>query len=121
LINMLFPSTSLAEGLAKDFSDASHFLLRLRISHPIVSIATSAYLFFLSLWIAKNSADNWTKHWSSYLTLLLFAQIIFGGLTLITLAPILMQIGHLFLADAVWITFVLMSASFLAEQKQLQT
>jgi cytochrome c oxidase assembly protein subunit 15 len=115
LSNMLFPSQSLVEGITKDFSDTSHFLLRLRISHPILSIATSAYLFFLSMWIAKNSNDKWTKRWSDYLTLLLFVQILFGGLTLITLAPILMQIGHLLLADAIWITFVLMFASFLAK------
>jgi cytochrome c oxidase assembly protein subunit 15 len=117
LSNMLFPSQSLSEGIAKDFSDTSHFLLRLRISHPILSIATSAYLFFLSMWIAKNSQHDWTKSWSGYLTILLFVQIIFGGLTLVTLAPMVMQIGHLFLADAIWITFVLMSACFLAEPK----
>lgn len=116
LSNMLFPSQSLVEGITKDFSETSHFLLRLRISHPILSVATSAYLFFLSMWIAKNSANNWTKRWSSYLTLLLFVQILFGGLTLVTLAPIVMQIGHLLLADAIWITFVLMFASFLAEE-----
>jgi heme A synthase len=117
LSNMLFPSQSLSEGIAKDFSDTSHFLLRLRISHPILSIATSAYLFFLSMWIAKNSQHDWTKRWSGSLTILLFVQIIFGGLTLVTLAPMVMQIGHLFLADAIWITFVLMSACFLAEPK----
>jgi heme A synthase len=44
-------------------------------------------------------------------------QIAFGALTLLTLAPILMQLGHLFLADAVWISFVLLSASFLAENQ----
>lgn len=119
LSNMLFPSQSLAEGIAKDFSETSHFLLRLRISHPILSIATSAYLFFLSMWIAKNSADNWTKRLSSYLTILIIVQIVFGGLTLVMLAPIVMQVGHLLLADAIWITFVLMSVSFLAEQKEI--
>jgi heme A synthase len=48
---------------------------------------------------------------------LIIVQIGFGALTLLTLAPIVMQIGHLFLADAVWIVFVLLSASFLAEQQ----
>jgi heme A synthase len=118
LSNMLFPSQTLSEGIAKDFSETSSILLRLRISHPILSIAMSVYLFFLSLWISKNSTSEWPKRFSGYLTLLLFVQIIFGGLTLVMLAPILMQIGHLFLADAIWISFVLMSASFLAEQNK---
>jgi heme A synthase len=45
-------------------------------------------------------------------------QIAFGAVTLLTLAPILMQLGHLFLADAVWISFVLLTAGFLSEQKE---
>jgi heme a synthase len=117
LSNMLFPSTSLAEGIAKDFSDTSHFLLRLRISHPILSLATTVYLFFLSLWISKKSSDIWTKKWSGYLALLLIVQVIFGSLTLVMLAPIVMQVGHLLLADLIWICFVLMWASFLANQQ----
>jgi heme A synthase len=47
---------------------------------------------------------------------LIVVQFVFGALTLLTLAPILMQIGHLLLADAIWIVFVLLSAEFLAEQ-----
>lgn len=117
LSNMLFPSISLAEGIAKDFSDASHFLLRLRISHPILSIATSVYLFFLSMWITKKSQQIWTKKFAGYLALLLLIQVVFGSLTLVMLAPIVMQVGHLLLADLIWICFILMWASFLAEKK----
>jgi heme A synthase len=114
LSNMLFPSESLAEGIAKDFSDASHILLRLRISHPLLSILTTIYLFFLATWISKNSNEA-TKTWAGRLTLLLFVQLVFGGLTLVMLAPILMQIGHLLLADLVWICFVMMSVNYLSE------
>lgn len=116
LSNMLFPSQSLGEGIAKDFSETSHFLLRLRISHPILSIATSVYLFFLSMWITKKSEDVWTKKFAGYLALLILIQVVFGGLTLVMLAPIVMQVGHLVLADLIWICFILMWASFLAEE-----
>jgi heme A synthase len=51
---------------------------------------------------------------------LIIVQIGFGALTLLTLAPIVMQIGHLLLADAVWIVFVLLSADVLAEQNESQ-
>lgn len=117
LSNMLFPSTSLAEGIAKDFSDTSHFLLRLRISHPIVSVAVSVYLFFLATWISKKTSESWTKKIAGYLALLILVQVVFGGLTLVMLAPIVMQVGHLLLADLIWICFVLMWAGFLAENK----
>jgi hypothetical protein len=41
-------------------------------------------------------------------------QVAFGGATLLTLGPIVMQLGHLLLADLVWISFVLLVLTFLA-------
>jgi heme A synthase len=118
LSNMIFPSETLAEGLAKDFSATSHLILRLRISHPILSIMTSVYLIFLAGWLRKKSENEPSVvRWSNALSLLILAQIAFGAVTLLTGAPILMQLGHLLLADLVWIAFVLLTASFLAEQK----
>ncbi|CAN5680676.1 hypothetical protein BH20ACI4_BH20ACI4_08960 [soil metagenome] len=118
LSSMLFPSATISEGIAKDFSATSNILLRLRISHPILSIMTSVFLIFLAGWLRKNSNGSfWVTRWSNLLSILILIQIAFGALTLLTLAPILMQLGHLFLADAVWISFVLLSASFLAENQ----
>jgi heme A synthase len=112
LSSMLFPSGSLAEGISKDFSQASNVLLRLRVSHPILSILTGVYLIFLGGWLASASGDGQVKRWSNRLSILVLCQLAFGAATLLTLAPILMQIGHLLLADLVWISFVLMSANF---------
>lgn len=120
LSNMIFPSQTLAEGIAKDFSATSNILLRLRVSHPILSILTSVYLIFLAGWLRKKSENNETvTRWSNVLSLLILTQIAFGAATLLTLAPIIMQLGHLLLADAIWISFVLLTASFLAQQKNL--
>ncbi len=116
LSSMLFPSETLAEGISKDFSTTSNILLRLRISHPILSVITSVYLVFLAGWLRKQLRESiWVNRWSNALSILILLQVAFGAVTLLTLAPILMQLGHLFLADAVWIVFVLLSASFLAE------
>jgi cytochrome c oxidase assembly protein subunit 15 len=41
LTHMIFPSGTITEGIAKDFSPTSHTLLRLRVLHPIVSVATA--------------------------------------------------------------------------------
>ncbi|MEO6334922.1 MAG: COX15/CtaA family protein, partial [Pyrinomonadaceae bacterium] len=51
LSSMLFPSTSLSEGIAQDFSSGSNLLVRLRVSHPILSTITSVYLVFLAGWL----------------------------------------------------------------------
>jgi heme A synthase len=117
LSSMIFPSETLAEGISKDFSETSNILLRLRVSHPIVSIMTSVFLIFLAGWLKAQAKENFrVARFSNLLTILILIQIAFGALTLLTLAPILMQLGHLLLADAIWIAFVLMTASFLAEQ-----
>lgn len=117
LSSMLFPSTTLAEGFAQDFSDTSHFLLRLRISHPVLSIALGVYFYCLALWVIKKAPDSfWAKRWANVLTVIVILQLIAGGLTLVMLAPIVMQLIHLLLADLLWISFILMSAEFLAEQ-----
>ena len=121
LSSMIFPSETLTEGITKDFAATSNILLRLRVSHPILSILTSVYLIFLAGWLRKKSENNAdVLRWSNVLTILILLQIGFGALTLLTLAPILMQLGHLFLADAVWISFVLTTASFLAQKGQLK-
>lgn len=114
LSSMLFPSGSLSEGITKDFSAASSLLLRLRISHPILSILTSIYLIFLAGWLkTKLGNDPQVSRWSNILSVLVLVQIAFGAVTLLTLAPIMMQIGHLLLADLVWIAFVLLCANVL--------
>lgn len=112
LTNMLFPSETLAEGIAKDFDPNSHILLRLRILHPIFSIFTAVFLIFLSDMIRKAAnKDALVSKWANVVSILVIVQIIFGGATLLLLAPIVMQLGHLLLADLIWISFVLMGAS----------
>ena len=120
LSSMLFPSETLTEGLAKDFSSTSHILLRLRVSHPILSIAVGVYLVFLAGWLKARAKENISvTRWANALAILVLIQFASGAVTLLTLAPIVMQIVHLLLADAVWISFVLLSASVLAEEKAL--
>jgi heme A synthase len=118
LSSMIFPSETLSEGLTRDFSATSHFLLRLRVSHPILSVSVGVFLIFLAGWL-KNRADGNAaiKRWANVLTGLILIQLAWGAFTLVTLAPIVMQLVHLFLADAVWIAFVLLSANVLAEKQ----
>lgn len=121
LSSMLFPSQTLTEGITKDFSATSNILLRLRIFHPILSISVGVGLVFLAGWLKSKAKENANvSRWSNVLSILILIQFASGAITLLTLAPIVMQIVHLFLADAVWISFVLLSASFLAEQNETE-
>lgn len=121
LSSMLFPSETLTEGIAKDFSATSNILLRLRVSHPILSVAVGVYLIFAAGWIKnKFAAVSPIVRWANILSVLILIQFVSGAVTLLTLAPIVMQIVHLFLADAVWISFILMSAGVLAEKTEIE-
>ncbi|NOT48658.1 MAG: hypothetical protein HOP17_13030, partial [Acidobacteria bacterium] len=50
------------------------------------------------------------------LSILVLAQLAFGAATLLMLGPIIMQLGHLLLADEIWIVFVLLSLNLLSRQ-----
>lgn len=122
LSSTLFPAISLSEGLRQDFSETSHILLRLRISHPILSIMVGVFLIFLTGRLKSGQKENiWVNRWANALIILVALQFASGALTLLTLAPIVMQIIHLLLADAVWITFVLMTANVLAADENYLT
>lgn len=120
LSSMLYETKTLTEGLQQDFAGSSPLLLRLRISHPILSILVGISFVFLAGWLKTKAEGNlWVQRFSNALTILVLIQLCFGALTLLMLAPILMQLGHLLLADLMWISFVLMWAAFLSEKETL--
>lgn len=115
LANMIFPSGTIAEGMAKDFSETSHLLLRLRLLHPITAILSSVFVVFIAgALVKKRDGQRMVARWSNILTILVLLQIAFGSATLLMLGPIVMQLGHLLLADAIWISYVMLGANYLA-------
>lgn len=121
LSNMLFPSETLFEGIAKDFDAGSNFLLRLRLSHPILSILVSVFVIFVAGWLKPRSGnDPSVSRWSNVVSILVLVQVAFGAATLLMLGPIVMQVGHLLLADAIWIAFVLLSANYFFSDRRVK-
>ncbi len=103
----LFPSTSLTAGFQENFDQTSNFLIRLRIIHPIMAIITSGYILIIIRYINNlNLGERITKR-GNWLQGVIIVQVIAGGFTVLTLAPIYMQILHLFLADIFWISLIL--------------
>ena len=114
LSTMLFPAESLGQGVAMDFDPASHPLLRLRIIHPIAAVGAAVLIFFISAWVRAHSSKAPAQWWARATTVLVLVQIAFGAATLLLLGPIVMQLGHLLLADLLWIAFVLMFANHMS-------
>jgi len=112
----LFPASSLREGIAMDFSPTAHVLLRLRLFHPVIAIATGVYSAFLAGIAALARPRPFVKRAALALVGLFVLQIGLGFLNLYLLAPVWMQLLHLFVADLVWIALVLLCAATLAEE-----
>jgi heme A synthase len=108
LADTLFPSDSLASGLAADFSAAEHFLTRLRLIHPVLAVASvAAGLAALRVrGIEMVSQGRWVV-W------LALVQLGAGGLNVILGTPLWLQIVHLALADGLWIAYVWLAARVL--------
>ena len=98
-----------------DFSSTAHFLIRLRVWHPFVAILVGFYLAFLGGLVAMFRASRHIKRLAIVLISLFVIQLIAGVVNLVLLAPVWMQLVHLFLADMVWISLVLFTAANFAE------
>jgi heme A synthase len=107
----LFPSQSFAEGLARDFDPASSIFLRLRILHPVLAVITAAWLGFYALTTVIRRPDLTMR--GRVVLGLLAAQVAAGLANLLLSAPVWMQIVHLFLADALWISLIIFCAGIL--------
>jgi heme A synthase len=109
----LFPSRTLAEALAADLSPTSHLLLRLRMLHPALAIATASLLVIVSPLLARRDGTLLATRLASGVALLAVTQLLAGLINVVLLAPVWMQLLHLLLADALWITLVLLGAVLL--------
>ena len=108
----LFPAGSLVEGLQADLSATSNLLIRLRVIHPALAVMGGVYVI-ASAWVLKaRSPRARTLAWT--LVGLVVGQWVAGAVNILLLAPVWMQLVHLLVADAVWVTFVFFWAELLA-------
>jgi cytochrome c oxidase assembly protein subunit 15 len=110
----LFPSATLAEGLKADLSATSHLLIRLRMFHPVLAVATALGILTIAPKLARQRG-----HQASRLAVIVCGltalQIVLGFVNVLLLAPVWLQIAHLVVADGIWISFVLLGAEELSE------
>ena len=114
----LFPAASLAEGLAADFHPESHFLVRLRVWHPVVALTVGFYLALTAGLIAMFRPQRSIRRAALALGALFVIQLAAGLVNLLLRAPVWMQIIHLLLADLVWISAVLLAAETFSQAAQ---
>lgn len=101
----LFPHASLAEGIAADLDPTSHFLIRLRVWHPIAAVVLAASVLWLT-WLSPifQGADQATPR--RLVVTAVFVQCGLGLVNLLLLAPLALQMAHLLVSNLLWIPMV---------------
>lgn len=113
----LFPARSLSEGVARDFAADAHFLVRLRVWHPLLAVLTGAVLVWVAQQLRAASSSPRVAFWAWAITAIYLAQILVGIANLWWLAPAPIQLLHLFFADLTWLSLVGFSVAVLQEGK----
>jgi heme A synthase len=112
----LFPvgateGVGLFERMTSELSPAKHFLVRLRIIHPVVAVVAAGIVYGVGAWARQHARDEHTPRLARGLQHAVLAQVVVGFLNVALAAPGWMQLVHLLLAQAVWIAAVLTTVS----------
>lgn len=110
----LFPAQSLEHGLRQDLDPRSHFLLRLRIYHPLMAITAGLVVALLAGLAARLRPSKEVRRLATGLLLIYLGQMLFGALNLWLMAPLWMQFVHLLIADLFWLNLLMLCAAALA-------
>ena len=105
LASTVFPAQSFLDGVRSDFASGAHYLIRLRVWHPVAALAFGGYLVWLRRRLRDTHADGAPApfRWAAAV---FAAALTVGVLDALLLAPIALQMTHLFLAHALWLALV---------------
>jgi cytochrome c oxidase assembly protein subunit 15 len=107
LSDTLFPAASVRAALAQDFSRGSTWLQQLRFLHPVTAVIAGLFL----CWMLVRSVPRPAERTLAIGVLsLLGLQCVLGVADVVLLAPLWLQITHLFVADLLWISLVVLAA-----------
>ncbi len=103
----LFPQSpamgpELIAKLADDLRPSQHFLVRLRIIHPVVAAVTAMLMLGLFALIQRSSRNRWAAAGLA----LTGIQVLLGLANIALAAPGWMQITHLLAAQLLWVVLV---------------
>ncbi len=86
--------------MAQDLSPTAHFLIQLRVFHPLVAIGAGILWIHLAQKVRRVApADSRAALWATWTIWLVLAQFAVGLATLAFLAPVPLQLLHLLGAD----------------------
>jgi heme a synthase len=115
----LFPAASLTEGFNQDISATAHFLIRLRVYHPFVAVMMALIGGAIFRWLLEREKEPLAKKMISGVISLYIIQLLLGGINILLLAPVWMQVIHLLFSNLIWISAVLVLSLQLGRRRFL--
>ena len=116
----LFPAASLAEGIQQDLSPTAHFLIRLRVLHPVIAVSMGVYLLTSVVWLRRRAISFDQVRISLVLMGLFAVQLVLGTLNILLLAPVWLQMVHLVMSDLIWASLVLTTEIWFADRRAFE-
>lgn len=105
----LFPAATLTSGMEQDFSSTASLLLRLRMIHPVIAVLGAAYLMYVAGRILQRDDSGAPRTAAARVLFITLLQLIAGMVNITLLAPMWMQLLHLFFADVLWLAVVVLT------------
>lgn len=109
LASTLFPAKSLLEGISADFSPDSHWLLRIRILHPVLAFSLTCICLSILQKYKEGLKNPSLRALASRTQLLIAITVLVGLTTLLSGSPTILKITHLLSADFAWIGLTVFS------------
>jgi cytochrome c oxidase assembly protein subunit 15 len=114
----LYPGTTFEEGLAlgPEVPAEVRALLRLRIAHPLLAVLAAGAVLMAARLAHAARPEVRVRRAGLLAAALVAVQLLAGATNVWLLAPVWLQLVHLFLADLLWISLVLLAAAVLAAE-----
>lgn len=110
----LFPVRNTAEAVGRALTPGEHFLVQLRIYHPLIAVLVSVYVVLVANLIGLLRPSRYTKLLARMVGVLFILQLGMGYLNVLQAAPLYTQLPHLLLSDLAWMAWLLLSVSALS-------
>lgn len=106
----LAAANSLAERMNMHLGADAHPLLRGGISHPLLATSVAVLILWVCSFVANRRSTPEVRQWAKLTVGFVVVQMVFGTVNLLYSAPLWMQLVHLALALATWISMVVFAA-----------
>ncbi len=115
----IFPVANTTEAISRSMTAGEHFLVRLRVWHPLIAIIVGAYLLIASQLVSRQKGANLVRNFALSIFIVYMLQLLVGVLNVALSAILPTQLIHLLMADSLWMLWVLLCASALSLPKEV--